>query len=214
MKTTTIVAAVLLVGGASVPAFADGRGDALETLSRPRVAALDLADDHGGEATPVAPAAKFYMSAALTGGADDAADWVAAGGGVAGGYRLNDTLWVRGRIDTSARVGYGAINQGPTFHAPTQAHVDALVGIETRHCSSAAVCWTAGSDAGVRTPDSRYGAGFEIVPRLGLDVGSEQLRFRPAIEAHAAWLGGFDNETGGALPALGIGLSMGAAYLW
>ena len=205
--------AVVFVAGAVVPAFADGRGDGLETLARPRVAALEVqpADD-GGAATAPAPA-KFYMTAAVTGGADEAADWLAAGGGIAGGYRLNDTLWVRGRIDTSARVGWGAFNQGATFHSPTREHVDALVGLEMRRCSSAAVCMTLGSDAGVRSPDSKYGTGFEMVPRVGLDVGGEHLRFRPAVEAHVAWASGFDTEIG-VLPALGIGLSLGAAYLW
>ena len=208
--------AALVVLGSSVPALADTRAASLETLASTRLAALDPAPaaDIRSPAAPAAQTEKLYLSLDATGGVDDATDWLAAGGGVAAGYRLNDTLWVRGRLDTSARVGYGAINQGPTFHAPSQAHVDALVGLETRRCASTSACVTLGADAGIRSPDSRYGAGFEIVPRVGLDVGGEHVRFRPAIEAKAAWIRGFDTEANGVLPSLGIGVSLGAAYVW
>jgi hypothetical protein len=155
----------------------------------------------------------LYLSAGASFGVDDAADWVAGGAAISAGYRLTDTLWIRGRLDTGARMGYGAVNQSITLVAPEQAHVDALVGLETRRCSSPELCLVAGSDAGYRSADSRYGAGVEFVPRIGLDVGGDHLRFRPAIEATVAWLGGFDTEIG-ILPALGIGASMAVAYQW
>lgn len=202
MNKLTVVACVL---GSSTAALADTR-----------VALLDPPGAPGAtEQAQAAPApAHLYVSADAIGGADTSVDWMAGGGGITAGYRLSDTLWFRGRIDTIARVGYGTLPGDASLHSPTQAHADALVGVETRRCTSPATCFTVGADAGLRSPDSRYGAGIEVVPRVGLDVGNDHLRFRPSVEAKVAWISGYDTELGGVLPAFGLGVSLGAAYLW
>ena len=189
---------------ASPLAHADTRVAALEPPSEtPELVA----------AAPAPALPSLYLSAGASFGAEDAADWVAGGAAIAGGYRLTDTLWVRGRVDFAARMGYGAVNQSVTLVAPEQAHVDVLVGLETRRCTNPSLCLIAGTDGGYRSADSKYGAGVEFVPRVGLDVGGDHLRLRPAIEATVAWIGDFDHEVG-ILPSLGIGASLAVAYQW
>ncbi|HET9993617.1 MAG TPA: hypothetical protein VFQ65_34000 [Kofleriaceae bacterium] len=91
-----LFAAVL---GASSVAHADTRVAALEPPGEtPELVAT----------APALPPASMYLSAGASFGAEDAADWVAGGAAIAGGYRLTETLWVRGRLDTAARMGYGA----------------------------------------------------------------------------------------------------------
>lgn len=209
MLKSWMFAATTAVLAASSLAHADPRVAALDPTSGPPGASPELT---ATTAPAVAPPS-LYLAAGASFGAEDAADWVAGGAAITAGYRLTDTLWVRGRVDTEARMGYGAVNQSITLVSPERAHVDVLVGLETRRCASPGLCLVAGSDGGYRSADSKYGAGVEFVPRIGLDVGGDHLRFRPALETTIAWIGDFDHEVG-ILPSLGIGASAAIAYQW
>jgi hypothetical protein len=191
----------------------------------PRVAALDLTST---ETTSSAPStvsrADSYMSLGIAFGADTAVDWLKGGTVVEGGYRLTDSLWIRGRFEESARIGYGSVQQVgslPDFGdvsvvAPQHPYSDLLSGLEWRGCSSRALCAAGGFDTGIRLGgDGKHAlGGVSTVPRLGLDFGTEHLRVRPMLEANVAWLRGYDSELGGILPAFGIGLTTTVAYQW
>jgi hypothetical protein len=193
--------------------------------AEPRVAALDLSTTElpAPAPSPTPSHADSYVSLGTTFGADTAVDWLKGGIAIDGGYRLTDSLWIRGRFDEAARIGYGDVQQvgslpdfsGVSLRAPQHPHSDLLSGVEWRGCSTRALCAVGGFDAGIRIDDDKRAlAGVTTVPRLGLDVGTEHLRFRPMVEASVAWQRGYDNELGGILPAFGIGLTTSVAYQW
>jgi hypothetical protein len=187
--------------------------------ANPRVAALEpQPDGRPGDTAPIATASTLpstYVSLGGAIGVGGAVDWLYGGTQVEGGYRLTDTLWVRGRLDRAARIGYGAINQSVTVISPEHPHTDAMLGIETRRCHDDAVCLVAGADAGYRFADDNFEGGFTIVPRVGLDLGGRHLRVRPGVEASASFIRQRVGEPELAgMPALGIGFTTEVAYEW
>jgi len=194
--------------------------------AEPRVAVLELTPAETAVVavpTPPVSRADSYMSLGVTLGANTAVDWLKGGTVVEGGYRLTDSMWIRGRFEESARIGYGSVQQVgslPDFAdvsvvAPQHPYSDLLSGLEWRGCSSRALCAAGGFDAGIRIGGGKHAfGGVSTVPRLGLDFGTEHLRVRPMLEANVAWLRGYDSELGGILPAFGIGLTTTVAYQW
>jgi len=122
---------------------------------------------------------------------------------VEGGYRLLDLpLWIRGLL---ARGSVAQVYEMPESNS----YLEARVGIEVRGCEPRRiVCLFAGIDGGVRRErllndgQQLEGTFNVIVPRVGLDVGTDHLRLRPALEIAMG--------TDGA----GGGLALAAAYVW
>jgi hypothetical protein len=185
--------------------------------AEPRVAALDLSSTETEASLPAPSPARAdrYVSVGGSFGANTAVDWLYGGASVDGGYRLTDTLWIRGRFNESARIGDGAINQGPMLVAPQYPTTEVLSGLEWRGCANRAVCVVGGFDVGYRFGQLRYGHdGVTTAPRIGLDVGTEHLRFRPMVEANVSAPRNYDTEIQGFWPAFGIGLTTAVAYQW
>ena len=187
--------------------------------ANPRVAALEPQPaGPPGDTAPIAavsPLPSAYVSLGGAIGIGGAVSWLYGGTQVEGGYRLTDTLWVRGRLDRAARIGYGVINQSVTIISPEHPHTDAVLGIETRRCHRDAVCVVAGADAGYRFADDNFHGGLTMVPRVGLDLGGRHLRVRPAVEASASFIRQRVGEPELAgMPALGIGFTTAVAYEW
>jgi hypothetical protein len=193
--------------------------------AEPRIAALEdpipapVSATAPGDAAPTALAPALpttYVSLGGAIGVGGGVDWMYGGTSIDGGYRLTDTLWVRGRFDRAARIGYGAVNQSITIVSPQHPHSDAMLGLETRRCRSEAMCLVAGADAGYRFGDSDYTGGVIMVPRIGLDLGSRHLRVRPGIEASAAVVHAHNpGEPALAdMPAFGLGFTTALAYEW
>lgn len=187
-------------------------------FANPRVAAHEPLPDAGAdEAAPVATAPmlpSIYVSLGGTIGVGGAVDWLYGGTQVDGGYRLTETLWLRGRLDGAARIGYGT-SDSFTVISPAHAHTDAMLGVEARSCRGDVVCLVAGVDAGYRFADDNYLGGIAVAPRVGLDLGGRHLRVRPAVEVIAPFVRQRvgDPELAG-LPALGIGVTAEVAYEW
>jgi hypothetical protein len=102
---------------------------------------------------------------------------------VEGGLRLGGTpLWVRGlfaRGNSFDFEGGGSMTRG-------------MIGVELRGCSSQAFCGFAAIDAGYQQqtwngddPSDmvEHHDGLLVGPRIGLDTGGDNLRFRFAFEA-------------------------------
>src|SRR5579859_5291003 len=79
--------------------------------ANPRVAAHEMAPSDGPPADAPVTSAEMLpsMDVSLGGaiGVGGAVDWLYGGTQVEGGYRLTDTLWLAGRLDRAARIGYG-----------------------------------------------------------------------------------------------------------
>ena len=119
-----------------------------------------------------------------------------------GGYHLHDSsLWLHGQVALGTLAGIDE----PAFDS---SYFEARGGIEARRCVLAGkACVVGGVDLGVRREylmsyDHIDATNVVIVPRAGLDVGSDHFRLRPSLEL-ALGTDGF-----------GVGLSLAAAYVW
>ena len=121
----------------------------------------------------------------------------------AGLYRINDLIAVHGAVEAAtARVLHVAgIDQ---YEGTQDQFAEARGGIELRHCVRDALCAIGGVDVGYRSEhvtgrmDTSL-SGAEAVARIGLDVGSEHVRFRPTFEGTSTHHG----DTGALLLGLG-----------
>lgn len=121
-----------------------------------------------------------------------------------GGHRLGDTpLWLHGRF---AQGNLSRIEEKTMSSDFTEARL----GLEARGCVFAGIaCLVAGVDLGYRHEMyvSDFGRGTADLglstARLGLDLGSPHLRFRPSVET-GVQQGGW----------LGLGVTAGLAYTW
>lgn len=121
----------------------------------------------------------------------------------AGLYRLNDLLAVHAAVEaaTARVVHFAGIDQ---YEGTSDRFAEAHGGLELRHCVNPAVCALAGVDVGYRservtgrmTTDL---SGAEAIARIGLDVGTARVRFRPTFEGTSTHHG----DTGALL--LGVG---------
>ncbi|MDB4953628.1 MAG: hypothetical protein JWO36_1197 [Myxococcales bacterium] len=157
----------------------------------------------------VASEPKTYVAAGVALGADGTLDWLYSGAQIEAGYRLSTTWWLHGDVGVMGRSGYGTV-QRITLMAPSADAYEARLGPEARRCNSTgAACLVGGVDLGYRTGEL---AGLVVAPRVGLDVGSRKLRFRPAIELQVG--GPIDNREGPSIPDVGIGFTTAIAYQW
>lgn len=101
----------------------------------------------------------------------------------AGLYRLNDLLAVHAAVEaaTARVVHFAGIDQ---YEGTQDRFAEARGGIELRHCVNPALCAIGGVDVGYRS--EHEGAmdlsGPEAVARVGLDLGTPHVRFRPMFE--------------------------------
>lgn len=121
----------------------------------------------------------------------------------AGLYRINDLIAVHGAVEaaTARVVHFAGIDQ---YEGTQDRFVEARAGIELRRCANPALCGIAGVDVGYRSEhvtgrmDTNL-SGAEAVARIGLDVGTPHVRFRPTFEGTSTHHG----DTGALL--LGVG---------
>ena len=126
-----------------------------------------------------------------------------AGLAAAGLYRLNDLLAVHAAAEgATARVlHFPGIDQ---YEGTSDRFAEARAGIELRGCRGDALCAIGGVDVGYRSEhvtgrmDTSL-SGAEAVARIGLDVGTPHLRFRPTFEGTSTHHG----DTGALLLGLG-----------
>ncbi|HSN26102.1 MAG TPA: hypothetical protein VLT45_07445 [Kofleriaceae bacterium] len=123
-----------------------------------------------------------------------------AGLAAAGLYRVNDLLAVHAAVEgaTARVVHFAGIDQ---YEGSQDRFAEVRGGVELRHCVREALCAIGGVDVGYRR--EHEGAmelsGAEAVARIGLDVGTRRLRFRPTFEGTSTHHG----DTGALL--LGVG---------
>ena len=122
-----------------------------------------------------------------------------------GGYKLTDHLWLH------ALVADGKLGGGNDTR-----YLEVQAGIEASTCDGPSVaCVIAGVDAGfdsqIYTSDHYMtdAAGAVLVPRAGLDVGTQHVRFRPTLRVI---VDPFTPVSGGELA--GLELSATVAYRW
>jgi hypothetical protein len=122
------------------------------------------------------------------------------------GYRLdaNGALWAHAKL-----VGGNNFGIDETTHAGSR--IVGSAGIETRPCVlDGAVCGVAGIDLGARHTylDAEYDhvdvTDAVLIERLGFDVGTRHLRFRPDVEISESSTRALD----------GLALAAGVAYVW
>ncbi|HTR51048.1 MAG TPA: hypothetical protein VMJ10_10110 [Kofleriaceae bacterium] len=110
---------------------------------------------------------------------------------VEGGMRLDHgPLWVHAEVMTGSAGGVDELTYSGSV-------LQVRAGLEARGCAlNGIACVVGGVDAAYsRTQymaeddnDNRHGG--EIIPRVGLDIGSERLRVRPGVEVgfdHTGW---------------------------
>lgn len=126
-----------------------------------------------------------------------------AGLAAAGLYRVNDLLAIHAAVEgaTARVVHFAGIDQ---YEGTQDRFAEARGGIELRRCLREALCAIGGVDVGYRREHVTGGmdtnlSGAEAVARIGLDVGTPRLRFRPAVEGTSTHHG----DTGALL--LGVG---------
>jgi hypothetical protein len=179
------------------------------------VAALSLAatgiahaqPSDGGPVLPQSSAPRAYVSAGLEAGADSAVDWVYGGTALEGGYHLRGAWWLHGEAGVLGRTGSGPTNN-LMLTMPTDNGYNGRIGAEARGCSWA--CWYGGADVGYRTGTAR-GAMFDL--RGGIDLGTQNLRFRPGVEVLLSHAPNIDREVQ-LVPLAAIGLTTAVAYVW
>jgi len=136
---------------------------------------------------PPPPAAPRYtVEAAAAAGSTYDGD-LYAGAVLGGGYRLNELLALHAAVETAtARVVHVAgIDQ---YGGTSDRFFEARGGLELHECLTGnALCAVGGVDVGYRaeTLTGTGGmdlSGAEAVARIGLDVGTPHVRFRPMFE--------------------------------
>ncbi len=135
---------------------------------------------------PPAAAPRYSIEAAAAAGSTYDGD-LYAGAVLAGGYRITDLFSVHAALETAtARIlHFPGIDQ---YEGTSDRFSEARGGVELHECvRSDALCGIAGVDLSYRgetvsgnQPMSLSGA--EAVARLGLDVGTRTVRFRPMFE--------------------------------
>lgn len=142
--------------------------------------AVTLLGSSAASAEPDAPTERALVGGGVVLGADHAGHGALV---VDGAVKLPSArLWVHGQ----GALGHAfMIEGGGDFWR-------ALVGLETRGCTSLALCGYLGLDTGlayktlnIRHEMTRHDQGLLIGPRFGLDVGREQMRFRLGLEVYA-----------------------------
>ena len=175
--------AILIVVFAPSLAFAEPAPEQTDSTPSPTTSYLQLGAFIGVDNTSARAA---YLAATLE-----------------GGHRLGELpLWIRGQL---ARGSVSEIYQT----AESNSYLEARIGMELRGCEPRRiVCLFAGIDAGIRRErlmsdghqlDGTYNV---IVPRVGVDLGNDHVRVRPAFEIAAGTDG------------VGGGVSLAAAYVW
>jgi hypothetical protein len=149
---------------------------------------------------PPAPApARYQVEVAPALGATHDGD-IYAGLAAAGLYRLNDLVAVHAAVEaaTARVVHFAGIDQ---YEGTTDRFAEARGGIELRRCAREALCGFAGVDVGYRRePTTTMDlSSAEAVARIGLDVGTPHVRFRPTFEGTSTHHG----DTGALLLGLG-----------
>ena len=121
----------------------------------------------------------------------------------AGLYRLNDLLAVHAAVEaaTARVVHFAGIDQ---YEGSSDRFAEARGGLELRHCVNPALCAIVGVDVGYRSEHVTGSmttdlSGAEAVARIGLDLGTPHIRFRPTFEGTSTHHG----DTGALL--LGVG---------
>ena len=181
-----------------------------------RVAALDPASRADATLATTAVAheptlgSTAYLSTGFATGLDAGLDWLYSATSIDGGYHLSDGWWLHAELAGGARVGYGAINQGPQLVAPQRFVGDLRAGIEWRACG--VVCGMLGVDAGYRVGHDLDGV--MVAPRAGLDLGTAHLRFRPGLDLPVYWPHKNADSDVPFVPAVGLGLDLRVAYQW
>lgn len=162
-------------------------------------------------AEPSVEPARAYVAAGLSTGVGSAVDWLYGGSVIDGGYRLDETWWIHGQLGAIGRIGYGT-TQSFELVRPEAYLYSAQIGAEARGCHSAALCGYAGGDVGYQIGTLRGVSrdGVVVAPRLGLDVGSRNLRFRPGVEMPMSRSAPMEE----APLMLGIGVTTTVAYQW
>ncbi len=106
-----------------------------------------------------------------------------AGLAAAGLYRVDDLLAVHAAVEaaTARVIHFPGIDQ---YEGTQDRFAEARGGLELRHCVREALCALGGVDVGYRR--EHEGAmdlsGPEAVARIGLDIGTARVRFRPVVE--------------------------------
>ena len=136
---------------------------------------------------------------------------------VDGGTRLTDVLW------THLELAYGRGG----FDEATGSVAQIRLGAEARSCTTSGTwCGIAGMDLGgyraITMTEGEMSNGtltaLVAVPRVGLDIGSSNIRFRIGLELevalldHDAWAG--EATRSALIDGLGIATSAGIAYQW
>ncbi len=150
-----------------------------------------------------------YVGAGGSAGVDGAIDWIYSGWSLDAGYRVEPTLWLHANVSMVGRSGYGTTND-LTLMSPKPEWYAARLGLETHRCRTGALCIYAGIDGGFRTGNLD---GWIIVPRLGLDVGGDALRFRAGAELLVSHVSRGDDD-GAFLPDAGLGMTASVVYQW
>ena len=161
-----------------------------------------------------APAPTTYLQGGLMAGGNDG--YFTAGGSAELGKQVASILWVH------AGVALGAADQ--LFATGNGSIMQARLGADLMGCNdNGALCAFVGADLGVQTvnyvgrsdpwfcdgdysdcmgnPIDDHKTGALGVGRVGLDIGSKHLRWRPGIEASATTDGG-----------VGVNLTQSLAY--
>jgi|GEM_PF-6267471 len=152
-----------------------------------------------------APTPTSSVSGGVMLGADHA---IVAALSLDGELQLRGSLWLHGMIAKGTAAGVDEPNHGGNYAA-------GRIGVAERGCLIDALCAVAGVDVGYRHVaymaeyDSANISGVVVVPRIGLDVGTPHLRFRPGIEgivdgSNHNTVFGFD----------GLDLTAAIAYRW
>lgn len=156
-------------------------------------------------ATVASPQPVSYLAGGVLIGGDHA---IVGAVTLDGGYQLRGSLFVHALVATGTAGGVDEPSYNSSYHA-------ARLGLEERGCLVDALCGYAGLDVGVRHVDymaeydSTNTTGAVVVPRIGLDVGSSHLRFRPGIE------GILDGSRNNSIAGFdGIDLTAAVAYRW
>jgi hypothetical protein len=163
--------------------------------------ALVAPESPPGPPSPPSPPTGVYLEPGLAIGVTQVGVYGAVR--LDGGYRIGDSpLWIHGRLGqgSMAQIDGGAMDSSFT---------ELRIGLEARGCVLDGIaCLVGGADGGYRHEMLMASQEHDdvqlavAIARLGLDVGTRHLRFRPGVETSV-------NRDG-----LGLGVTAGIAYTW
>lgn len=149
-----------------------------------------------------------YVSSGVAAGVDKMIDWIYGEVGIDAAHRMSSNWWLHASFDSVARIGYGPADGRVMIVSPVLAWYTLRLGGEARSCSATGVaCFLAGGDLAYRTGGDGH---FGVVSRAGIDLGGTHLRAR--VEGSLMF-----NSCGGQEDCFfdaGLGLKLGAVYLW